>query len=431
MLIMNLRNYLLSVLILLAGLSVNAQFEWSGSRLPVLKEDVASSTGLTAVYVAPGVEGLSVTYTGDGAASAQWSRFSSLGGGYAEPLSTGPSLTAIESDMGYIVEAAGRQYAFWLVDYSRHQFEVENLTESTDQFCGRVSLDVTGKGDEIAYYTVNGRRLTLSREISLDYKTLVFDNTSGTYSEKPTSEVYEYLRPVLSAPAPLCATDFTLSGDKFLRAWREEEVFTSAVFSPHSVEAVTTAEQETREADNEVMTSTGSLGGSAPCVIDFSASVTDAAIFHEWQFSRTPDFDDILLHISDLNFTHTFQEEGITYVRFYCANADASCDFYGETYEISIGASSLRCPNAFSPFNGDGVNDEWKVSYSSIISFECTIFNRSGHKIISFSDPAQGWDGKYNGKFVPAGVYYYVIRARGADGRKYELSGDINIVDYK
>lgn len=49
----------------------------------------------------------------------------------------------------------------------------------------------------------------------------------------------------------------------------------------------------------------------------------------------------------------------------------------------------------------------------------------------SFSDPSGGWDGKYKGKFVPAGVYYYVIKAKGADGRSYDLSGDINIVDYK
>lgn len=137
------------------------------------------------------------------------------------------------------------------------------------------------------------------------------------------------------------------------------------------------------------------------------------------------------LRVSELDFTHTFNDEGVTYVRFYCANSDASCDYYGETYEISIGASSLKCPNAFSPFNEDGVNDVWKVSYSSIVSFECHIFNRAGHLMASFSDPSGGWDGKYKGKFVPAGVYYYVIKAKGADGRSYDLSGDINIVDYK
>ena len=44
---------------------------------------------------------------------------------------------------------------------------------------------------------------------------------------------------------------------------------------------------------------------------------------------------------------------------------------------------------------------------------------------------AEGWDGKYRGKYVPAGVYFYVIKARGADGVEYERAGDINIIKYK
>ena len=90
----------------------------------------------------------------------------------------------------------------------------------------------------------------------------------------------------------------------------------------------------------------------------------------------------------------------------------------------------LRCPNAFSPGATPGINDEWKVVYKSIVSFECYIFNRWGEKMCEFHDPSQGWDGKYGGKVVPAGVYYYVIKAVGSDGRKYNLSGDINILGY-
>ena len=30
-----------------------------------------------------------------------------------------------------------------------------------------------------------------------------------------------------------------------------------------------------------------------------------------------------------------------------------------------------------------------------------------------------------------AGVYFYVIRAKGSDGKEYKLSGDINILRYK
>ncbi|MCH5346741.1 MAG: gliding motility-associated C-terminal domain-containing protein, partial [Muribaculaceae bacterium] len=72
-----------------------------------------------------------------------------------------------------------------------------------------------------------------------------------------------------------------------------------------------------------------------------------------------------------------------------------------------------------------------RVSYKSIIEFECHIFNRAGLKMATLTDPSQGWDGKYNGKLVPAGVYFYVIKARGADGKQYKLSGDINIINFK
>ena len=32
---------------------------------------------------------------------------------------------------------------------------------------------------------------------------------------------------------------------------------------------------------------------------------------------------------------------------------------------------------------------------------------------------------------MDTGVYYYVIEARGADGKNYKLKGDINIIRYK
>ena len=50
--------------------------------------------------------------------------------------------------------------------------------------------------------------------------------------------------------------------------------------------------------------------------------------------------------------------------------------------------------------------------------------------MFSSTNPTEGWDGKYRGKLVPAGVYYYVIKATGADGVKYSRSGDINIINY-
>lgn len=412
------------------------------SPLRVVECDVPSSSGLKGVWVARSLEGVSVGYTPQSGnpADVRWLRFGNAGAAYAEPVTSGVSLSGSESilsslngDTGYIVEADGVSTYFWVVDYSDYPLELNSITPSPEQDCSTQSLDISGKGDEIAYYTINGRRLALSRDIRLQYTTLTYDTDAGVYNSSSVEQSLEYLQPTVHVPAPLCDTAFTLSGDRFLSAWEEEERIESPAVDARAIACESTAVQEERDSENEVNTgsSGGAMGGSAPCIVHFTAAVTDAAIFHEWQFSRDSEFEDVNMRVTDLDFDYTFNEEGTTYVRLYCANADASCDVYGPVYDVSIGTSMLKCPNAFSPFNQDGVNDEWKVSYSSIISFECSIFNRYGHEIVTFNDPSHGWDGKSGGKFVPAGVYYYVISAKGADGKEYKLSGDVNILDYK
>ena len=193
---------------------------------------------------------------------------------------------------------------------------------------------------------------------------------------------------------------------------------------------MTYAEKEERDNDNEQNDQSGELGGSAPVDITFVAAVTDAVRFTEWQLSSSPEFDTYELRFNQTEVEYTFTEYGTWYMRFQASNADGTCDWFSPVYEIQIGESKLLCPNAFSPGASEGVNDEWKVSYKSIVDFECHIFNRWGVKITTLNHPSQGWDGKYNGKLVPSGVYYYVIKARGADGHKYDLSGDINIIRY-
>ena len=115
-------------------------------------------------------------------------------------------------------------------------------------------------------------------------------------------------------------------------------------------------------------------------------------------------------------------------MRFTANNAAGTCPYESSAYTISIGESSLLCPNAFSPGAAADAGGEWRVSYRSIVEFHCEIFNRWGHRLATLTNPAQGWDGIIGGKPAPSGVYFYVIKARGADGRDYRLSGDINVI---
>lgn len=424
-------NYRLSLFYIALAFAVPAfaGVSFSNTSLKVIEVTPAASTGLDKVYVLPETEGVVMTFDG-ASSSAKWLAFGSMGGAYSEEFATGPTAECRKGDMGYIVEDQGRQNCFWVVDYSEHTLNLESLTLSEESDCGRIVFEFAGQASDIVYYTINGRRTVLSRELKLDWQTLTFDQENFVYNQTPASETIDGITEIISAPAPLCATTFVLSGDRFLQKWGREEQIELYVTDILAVEAQTRATQTVREADNEIKDNSGDLGGSAPCEVTFEAVVTDASIFTEWQISRSPEFTTIENSYNETEFTYTFTENGTTYVRFNANNAAGTCPFEGEVYQIFIGESKLDIPNAFSPGGSPGVNDEWKVSYKSLVSFECHIFNRWGKELFSTTDPSQGWDGKIGGKTVPSGVYFYVIKAVGADGVKYNKAGDINIIKY-
>lgn len=390
-----------------------------------------ASTGLERLYVLRSAAGVRVSYP---SASAKWSKFGAAGGAYAEPLQAaagaGESSIVLDAgDCGIIVDDGARQHCYWITDYAGHEFRIDGLDPSDgDYACDNTVLGFRGEAGAIHYYSINGRELTLDREIAVTYPTLVYDEEARQFVQAEHQSTLAQMSATSYVPAPLCDTQFTVAGDRFLRAWGDEQSAQSSTYRAVAVDARTQAAQTERDADNEQDPGTNGLGGSAPCEITFSAETTDAMAFREWQISRTPDFDINENTFNDSEFSYTFTENGTIYVRFTAANADGSCTYTGETYEVSIGESKLQCPNAFTPHTSPGVNDEWRVSYQSIVEFKCDIFNRWGTKVITLTDPSQGWDGTHRGKKVAPGVYYYVIRAKGADGRDYKLSGDINII---
>jgi gliding motility-associated-like protein len=67
-------------------------------------------------------------------------------------------------------------------------------------------------------------------------------------------------------------------------------------------------------------------------------------------------------------------------------------------------------PNGFSP-NSDGYNDVWMID--NIYKFpncEVEVYNRWGEQLFYSKGYGTPWNGTYQGKPVPVGTYYYVIR---------------------
>jgi hypothetical protein len=108
-----------------------------------------------------------------------------------------------------------------------------------------------------------------------------------------------------------------------------------------------------------------------------------------------------------------------------CSNDEDERD--DREFKISITETEMIVPNAFSPGTTPGINDIFKISYKSVVKFKGWIFNRWNSEIFHWTDPSQGWDGKYRGKYVPPGAYYYLIEYTGTDGKRRTKKGDINV----
>lgn len=186
---------------------------------------------------------------------------------------------------------------------------------------------------------------------------------------------------------------------------------------------------------NDSTQTTDSYEGSAPVVASFSANPSDLGEYtpiYEWRFFENGNSETPFLVRYDENTEFTFNESGSFTIQLYISfvNGNDTIEYSQESpFTISISTSKLEIPNAFSP-NGDGQNDVFKVKegYQSIVSFHGYIFNRWGKKLYDWTDIDGGWDGKINGHDAKDGVYYVIIKARGADGRKYNLRRDVNLL---
>jgi gliding motility-associated-like protein len=169
------------------------------------------------------------------------------------------------------------------------------------------------------------------------------------------------------------------------------------------------------------------VGYSAPTELSFAAKVnTPVVAFFRWNIINTATRENLRVENSE-NFNFTFYTAGKYAVTLEVKDRSNTCE-KTDSILVDIGDSYLSIPNAFSPGASPGVNDEFRVAYKSLVTFKAWIFNRWGVELFQWDDPAKGWDGKKGGRYVPPGVYFYVIEARGSDGRRYKEKGSINII---
>ena len=92
-----------------------------------------------------------------------------------------------------------------------------------------------------------------------------------------------------------------------------------------------------------------------------------------------------------------------------------------------VADKQLFIPNVFSP-NGDGINDILQVHTFGDNFFHLLIFDRIGEKVFESFNTEQGWDGKFNGQYVPPGVFTYHVVVNYLDGDAVQRNGTITVL---
>jgi gliding motility-associated-like protein len=334
---------------------------------------------------------------------------------------------------GYIARISGtvngrpynKDMSVWVIDYKLYLPDFNALIPAAPQkgSCDQLELTVDGLLPEMFYVTPSNSKYVLTRNFTLNYESLEWADGWNTMvlneSVVITNGIIQLTNP------PYKDTYFTLSGDQFAADLNIDieplkSSFYSAIRVICKIKTAATVRTEKNEGDRPEDVTT--VSGSAPLEISFTANANvPVASYYKWEILTG---GEVFISRTDENHSFTFTQAGTYLVKLTAENAYCN---YTDSVTIKVSESAIYTPNIFTP-NGDGINDEFRVAYKSIIEFECWVFNRWGSKVYHWTDPQKGWDGNVNGKPAHEGAYFYVIKALGSDGIKYNLKGDINLL---
>ena len=109
-------------------------------------------------------------------------------------------------------------------------------------------------------------------------------------------------------------------------------------------------------------------------------------------------------------------------------DAPAEGPLHRSSVTVIPATEDIWIPNAFTPDRG-GENAFFRPEFPFIpVTYELSIYTRSGALLFRTGDHATGWDGRSNGTMLPPGVYLYSLRLTTPSGRTEERRGTVTIL---
>ena len=313
-------------------------------QYPVIELIPEESTGLDKIFVVYNTDEVKMNYTASTDDAVKWERFDYSSGqfiieGLTDTTHTGnvTTLNHVISNTGYRITEGSQINYYWVVNYADHYMELNDVSINDEAPCNLLTINVDGHADAIYYYTVNGNRQVLDRDIKLRYYTQVWNGNYGYWWEEAAVESFASLDEGIEIVPPLCGTTFVLTGDRFLKAWGQEQALESWYYYFQAVDCRSIV---TPKYNVEIMD--GVFSGTAPLELSFTGRYTDAVGYRVWEMATDPDFENIILQFNEDEIDYTFNEAGIYYVRYRVANETGTCEACGETYCIQVNSMACR-----------------------------------------------------------------------------------------
>lgn len=313
-------------------------------QYPVIELIPEESTGLDKIFVVYNTDEVKMNYTASTNDAVKWERFDYSSGqfiieGLTDTTHTGnvTTLNHVIPNTGYRITEGSQINYYWVVNYADHYMELNDVSINDEAPCNLLTINVDGHADVIYYYTVNGNRQVLDRDIKLRYYTQVWHGNYGYWWEEATVESFASLDEGIEIVPPLCGTTFVLTGDRFLKAWGQEQALESWYYYFQAVDCRSIV---TPKYNVEIMD--GVFSGTAPLELSFTGRYTDAVGYRVWEMATDPDFENIILQFNEDEIDYTFNEAGIYYVRYRVANETGTCEACGETYCIQVNSMACR-----------------------------------------------------------------------------------------
>ena len=131
--------------------------------------------------------------------------------------------------------------------------------------------------------------------------------------------------------------------------------------------------------------------------------------------------------LSSANIANPIAQPEVRTRYFYTATTENGCTMTDSIDVLVITESILDMPNAFVP--GSNTNGSLKIGRRGIAALKSyAIFNRWGNKVFETTNLEEGWDGSFNGKPQPTGVYIYQIEAVTAQGKQFNKQGNVTLI---